>query len=696
MMKQIVHILLIGSIIILLMNDFSSSQDKSFRPPATPLAVCDPYFSIWSFADHPADDWPRHWTGKIQALCNLVRIDGKTFRAVGHYPHNIPSLTMKQFTLTPTRTIYDFEEIGVNITLTFMTPSILYDLKLMSKPITYVIWQVKSIDGKEHNVSIYFDNSGELVVNSADQEITWSRFNIEGIDVLSMGSREQEVLQKSGDDIRIDWGYFYLASPDLQNAKSVISNHEIVRNSFAKDGIIPLEDDLRMPRPAFDNWPVLAYQIDLGKVNRQPTERVIVMAYDDKFSIEYFSRKLRPYWCADGTNIELLLKSAVNDYDRLKFECKNFDEELSRDLKEVGGEMYERTATLAYRQAVAAHKLVTDMDGTPLLFPKENFSNGCISTVDVIYPASPIFLLFNIELVKASITPILQYSSLPRWKFPFAPHDLGTYPKANGQVYGGGELTEENQMPVEESGNMLILAYAISKIDGNTNYVSKYWSVISKWADYLKVKGLDPENQLCTDDFAGHLTHNVNLSLKAILALASFSKLCDMMDKKQEALGCWEIVKEYAKNWEIMASDGDHYRLAFDKSNTWSQKYNLVWDKLLNLNIFSSEISEKEIRYYLKKQNRFGLPLDNRKDYTKLDWIFWTATLADNKKDFEELISPVYRFVNETPDRVPLTDWYDTKTAKQVGFQARPVVGGVFIKMLTDQKIWNKWLRKVP
>ncbi|MDQ3815572.1 MAG: DUF4965 domain-containing protein, partial [Armatimonadota bacterium] len=417
----------------------------------------------------------------------------------------------------------------------------------------------------------------------------------------------------------------------------------------------------------------------------------LLLAYDDEYSIVYFRHKLRPYWRRQGQSAADLLQAAARDYPALQERCAAFDAELMADMSRVGGERYARLGALAYRQALAAQKVVADANGQPLSFSKENFSNGCIATVDVIYPAAPQLLLLSPTLLKASLVPVLNYAASPRWKFPFAPHDLGTYPMANGQVYGGGERTEDNQMPVEESGNMLILLAALAKYEGNANFSNTYWPQITQWARYLEAKGFDPESQLSTDDFAGHLAHNVNLSAKAIEALGAYSVLCELRGDGTEATRVRNLTRNMAARWVKEAGDGDHYRLAFDRPGTWSQKYNLVWDKLLGLNLFPASVFATETAFYRQKLNRYGLPLDNRKDYTKLDWITWTATLAPSRADFEAIIAPSYDFLQESPSRVPMTDWYGTINGRQVGFQARSVVGGVFIPLMADAALWKKW-----
>src|ERR1700691_5814876 len=194
---------------------------------------------------------------------------------------------------------------------------------------------------------------------------------------------------------------------------------------------------------------------------------------------------------------------------------------------------------------------------------------------------------------------------------------------------------------------MILMVAAMSRAEGNEDFAGRYWPLLSKWADYLLAKGFDPENQLSTDDFAGHLAHNTNLSIKAILALAAYAQMADRLGHHDTAAKVNSSAKSMAAKWAPMAKDGDHYRLAFDKSNTWSQKYNLVWDNILDLHLFPSEIADQEVAFYTNHLNHFGLPLDNRATYTKLDWTIWSATLARNPADFRTLVHPVFDFLNQ-------------------------------------------------
>jgi hypothetical protein len=636
-------------------------------------------------ADSVNGDVTRHWTGAEQPLTGLVRIDGKAFRFLGGNTRglNVPALRQERLEVTPLRTTAWLAGEGVALRVSFFTPAFPADLDVMARPVTYVEVEAGATDGQPHAVQVYFDAAHHLAVNTPDQRAEASRLRLQGLEALRLGSTEPKVLARSGDNLRIEWGHLYLAAaPEPSLTTGIVLNEG--RSEWVKTGQLPASDEVE-PAPVPARNPLkLALSWELGKVGAAKQSRRWMIAYDDQYSIEYFQRRLRPWWRRNGMTAGQLLQAAWREADALAARGAAFDREAMEAYRKAGGEKYADIAALAFRQTLAAHKLVADLDGKPLYFSKENFSNGCIATVDVTYPSAPFMLVYSPELLKAMLRPVLDYSMLPRWRFPFAPHDLGQYPLANGQVYGGGELTEENQMPVEESGNMLILLYALASRERSAEFARPYLPVLEKWAGYLREKGMDPENQLCTDDFAGHLAHNTNLSLKAIVALASFGRLAGMLGRNDLEATYGKLAGDLAKKWPQMAADGDHYRLAFDRPGTWSQKYNLVWDRLLGLRLFPQEVARTEVAYYLKKQNPYGLPLDNRETYTKLDWIIWSATLAERPADFEALVAPVWKFLNESPSRVPMTDWYWTLDGKQRGFQARSVVGGVYIKLLAQ------------
>ncbi len=619
------------------------------RPPAVPLITHNPYFSAWSTADRPTDDWSRHWTGSIQAMSSMAQVDGKPYRLLGPKPDAAPAMEMKGLEVTPTRTTYTLEGGGIHVHMTFLSPLLPHDLSVLARPVTYLSWDVESSDGKTHDVALYFDATAEFAVNTTDQPVAWSRDRAGKLDWLRVGTAEQPVLAKAGDNLRIDWGYLYVAAPHSGGMTSAVASDEAARGGFAATGKLPEHDDAHAPRPAKTEWPVLAFAFQLGRVAETPQSRHILLAYDELSTVQYMGKRLDPLWKAEGWDVSELLRAAECDYSSLKIHCAEFDDELMADMERLGGKEYARLGALAYRQCLAAHKLALGPKGQPLLFSKENFSNGCIATVDVTYPSSPFFLLFNPTLLQgAARSRCSTTRASDRWKFPFAPHDLGTYPEANGQVYGGGERTEDDQMPVEESRQHAPPGRRAGEGRGQRRLRrSNTGRMLQKWAEYLKQKGLDPENQLCTDDFAGHLAHNANLSVKAIVALGGLracSARCAATRPRPTTTA--RPPRTMAARWVEMADDGDHYRLAFDKPGTWSQKYNLVWDRLLGLDLFPPEVVAQGDRLLPRRsRTRYGLPLDNRKHVhqARLDRLDGDAGRR-RAGDFEALVDPLSDF----------------------------------------------------
>lgn len=575
----------------------------------------------------------------------------------------------------PTQTFYTFECGNVQLEVIFTAPLLMDDLDMLTAPYDYLTYQVQSLDGQEHDVQIYLEATPQWAVNDIDQPVTFDKGEKNGLVYLKTGSAEQNVLGKSGDGILIDWGYFYLAGKQSPEVSVSIDEYEVPKSAFKTVGKLSGQIG-RTSADMTKEMTVLAYAEDMGKVSTQTKSGFVLIGYDDIYSIQYFGDNRPAYWKHDGqVDILQALEKGVDSYAGVMKRCNELDAKIMRETKAVGGQKYAELCALAYRQSISAHKLVTDRNGELLFFSKENYSNGSIGTVDITYPSAPLYLVYNPELVKGMMNFIFYYSESGKWTKPFPSHDLGTYPLANGQTY-------EGDMPVEEGGNMLILTTALAVLEGNADYAAKHWNVLTIWADYLLAEGLDPDNQLCTDDFAGHFAHNTNLSIKAIMGVAGYGKMAAMLGKDDIAAKYTEAAREMASEWMKMADDGDHYRLTFDQPGTWSQKYNLVWDRLLGLNVFPTSVATKEMAYYMTMQNKYGLPLDNRMDYTKSDWIIWSACLTGNDADFAALMEPVWLYANETTSRVPLSDWHYTSTGSQRGFQARSVVGGYYMKLL--------------
>jgi hypothetical protein len=648
---------------------FQPYVETDLRLPSVPIVVNDPYFSIWSPFDTLNEGDTRHWTHQEKPLEGLLRVDGVTYRFMGAPDADIRQAQQLSVSVLATNTYYTFSCGPVELDVVFTAPMLIDDLDLLSTPVNYISYGVRARDGKAHEVQFYLSASPLMGVNKPEQPTISAVVEQQGVEYLSTGTINQPILATKGDGVCIDWGYFYLSG--MNGVLSLNEEHTILED-FCTTGKLPASQKRMVCREA-TKMPALAYVHDFGQVSEGSSFALV--GYDEVLDIEYMYHRYKGYWARNGKSIFTAFSELTRNYTAIMNRCRALDKRIYDDGLQAGGKKYAEILSGSYRHVIAAHKLFQDKDGNLLFFSKENNSNGCVNTVDLTYPEAPLFLVYNPTLQKAMMTSIFEYSRSGRWTKPFAAHDLGTYPLANGQNYGG-------DMPLEEAGNMLTLAAMLTKIDGNTQYVEKYWDILQLWTDYLVENGQDPSNQLCTDDFAGHWAHNCNLSVKAIMGIAGFAEMARVKGDQTTADKYMQKAREMAVKWERDARDGDHYRLAFDRENTWSQKYNMVWDKLWNTHLFPNNAMQKEVKYYLTRQNDFGLPLDIRKDYTKSDWIMWSAAMAEDMETFQKFVDPLYHYIHHTPSRVPISDWHDTKTSEMVGFKARSVIGGYWMRVL--------------
>ncbi len=652
------------------------------RAASIPLAVHDPYFSVWSNHDHLNGQDPVHWSGIRQQMRGCVTADGIRYAFMGD-PASAETIPQKTVSVTPTKTTYRFENEKLSLEVSFVSPLLLQNPTLVSRPCTYIDITVEKKDAAEVWADIWV--SDDLVCQKPKRLVGGShkRPSCSGQPAYTyafMGRAQQQPLGSSGDNVTIDWGYVYLAggSPNAQLCYD--------------------ENNRR-----------IGCRLDFSEKNTDGC----ILAYDDLLSINYFGQWCKAYWTHAYKDILDAIGAAFADKEEVLAKAVRLDEEMMQKAEQIGGEEYAFLCAMSYRHAVAAHKLILDEEKNLLFLSKENDSNGCIGTVDVSYPSVPLFLLYDTEYVKGMLRPIFKFADCDVWEYDFAPHDVGRYPYAWGQVYGlnpdgtghaysreqgdifppfyqypkGSEtFSLRGQMPVEECGNMLLMTAAVCLADKDASFARPYMDTLKKWTRYLLEYGADPGEQLCTDDFAGHLSHNVNLSAKAIMGIEAYARLAGLCGDAQEAQTYHEQAQRMAKDWEARANAGDHYALVFGDADSWSLKYNLVWDKLFGSKLFSEEVYQKELAYYAKKANAYGIPLDSRKEYTKSDWILWCCAMAADKQQACSFLMPVAKYLEETDSRFPFSDWYDTVTGQYCHFKGRSVQGGIFMPMLMSQK----------
>jgi hypothetical protein len=665
------------------------------RPPAAPLVVRNPYVSTWSTATAPTGAWPSFWTGSnVKAITGIARIDGSPYVFLGQ-PANLTvtpgTMTMTSNVMTPTKTEYVFGTAGVTLTVDFLSPIELASLKLQSEPLSYINVSAVASDGGTHAVSVYFDISGEWAHGDSTQSVNWAREAVPHaggtLTVQSFTPANPQQLVEVNQYPA--WGTAFLAADATSQATFAIGPDTAVRSMAATKGALDGSIDGNMPRAINDNWPVLGASIALGSVGATPTApATLVLGHARNPAVSYLGAPVAPLWAAYWSKWESMVADAFDDAPAAATRAAALDARVVSDAIAAGGTNYAALCTLSMRQAFGGTELV-GTTAKPWLMLKEISSDGNVSTVDVVYPASPVFLYANPYLLKLMLDPLLQYAETGGWPKLFAEHDLGSsYPNAAGHNDGN-----EEDMPVEESADMLLMmaGYAQrAKPSDAQAYAQAHYKIAKQWADYLAANTLDPVNQNQTDDFTGYINHSVNLALKGIVGIGAMSILAQMAGNATDQQSYLSTAKSYIATWatKAQATSGQHLLLVYDEGQdagfampiqqTWSLKYNALYDRILGLDLVPASILKEEAAWYSSQAQPYGVQLDPRNPYTKTDWELWTAASIDDTATRQMLIDAVYSYATTSTARVPFGDLYYTQNGQWDAFQARPVQGGMF------------------
>ncbi|KAI0081700.1 DUF1793-domain-containing protein [Panus rudis PR-1116 ss-1] len=662
-------------------------QATPFNPHSVPLAVRTPYLSAWLHQGSGValnDQWANFWTGShILGWAGFVRVDGTTYTFLG-LPGTTPTTqkaVQKSFKFTSTQSIFTLTAGGVDITVNFFSPVEPNDLVKQSLPFSYLSVTAAPNDGKSHSVQVYTDISAEWTSADATKTVNWTT-TTGNVITHQVSLQQQSTFNEVSDTIQ--QGSAYYSTQNAQSTTFQTGQDTVVRSLFVTQGKLANSQDTSF-RAIQDNWPVFAFAKDLGTINSASQPVVFSVGHVRDPAIQYIrdggalqSRSL--YFLTQFSDVGAAISSFLSDYSAALSRANAFDSKVQSDASAISSD-YAAIVALSIRQAFAATELTVSKTSTGsfntsdvLLFMKEISSDGNMNTVDVIFPAWPLFLYTNPVLGKDLLLPLFEYQATGQYPNKWSVHDMGSsYPKALGHNDGKDEA-----MPVEESGNMLIMTLSYTQRTGDKSLINTYFNLLDQWTQFLITDSLIPANQISTDDFAGPLANQTNLAIKGIIGIRAMAEIANLVGDQTRSANYTSIASSYVTQWQkfATASDGKHLTLSYGNDASWGLSYNLYADKLLGLNLFPQSVYDMQTAWYPTVANSFGVPLDTRHTYTKSDWEIWTAALVSSTQVRNQFISLVRKYAGDGNGNKPFGDWYETTDGSEEGFRARPVVGG--------------------
>ncbi|KAF2770000.1 GTA glutaminase A [Teratosphaeria nubilosa] len=692
----------------------AQSTFSPLRPPALPIAVKSPYLSTYLQAGsdggnggYLAGEWPTFWQGQVTAWTGFIRVDNVTYAWMGNPDQNKVYANQTAYEYTSTRSIFTFNVGGyVELNATFLSTVTPNDLLRSSLPYSYLETTVSSIDGQEHDVQLYTDISAEWVSgdhganaqwsygtiaesNESNEPSSWkatatpyqSSTNSTGGIAYHQVYRQQQ-LNFSETNQQADWGYWYYATDNIAALTYQSGEDTTVRGNFLNNGYLPDTQDTKY-RAINDDYPVFGFAVNLGQVGTTAQNTLFQLSLHQHYCVQFEGANGNEtvpcmwtnYFDSDLAAVEYF----YNDYSKGGEIATQLDQQIATDSIAAGGQDYLSITSLSVRQAFSALEY-TNTPEDPYVFLKEISSDGNVQTVDVIFPFHPIAIYLNPSLLSWMLNPLFINQEAGYWPYMYSIHDLGTnFPNATGHNDGNDE-----QQPLEECGDMIIMTLAYAQRANDDAYLATHYDILKQWNEYLISEALIPANQISTDDFAGALANQTNLALKGIIGIEAMAQIANRTGHAEDGANYTKIAHEYIRLWQTYGIDYNattpHAELNYGNTSSYVLLYNLFGDAELGLDLVPQSVYDMQSKFYPTVFNAYGVPLDTRHTYTKVDWEIFCASIASNstKQQFTTVIA---RWLDQTPTNYAFTDLYDTITADYpsgITFIDRPVVGGTF------------------
>ncbi|KAF9007842.1 hypothetical protein BDQ17DRAFT_1350037 [Cyathus striatus] len=632
-----------------------------------PLIIKSPYLHSWVSAKGVSASggaWPSSWNQHIVGWSSWIRVDGTSYQWTGQTLSSRPNMTANE--VTPTRTIFSFAVAGlVGFNVTYLSPIDPSDLVQQSLPFGYFYVDVWSLDGNSHSVQFYTDLTGEILSSDLTDVVQWNTTQSGNVVYHRMRLTN---MQDSTLFLAIE------NRPDM--------TWQTGASDLLPDGVRPRADTTF--RAISNNWPVLAFRVDLGTITQTSDPVVWSLGLVREPVIQYTTSgniQLRSsyYWSAYNA-VDDIVKDVIGKFNDVRSKAVNLDNKILADAGAISSN-YSDLISFALRLVFGAMDITIPRDSSGALntsdvkiFMKDI---GASSPVETVYAALPAILYLNASLAGPLLEPLLEYQNSSDYKNGYATPDLGlTYPKVLGNT------TDTTELALENCGNMLIMVLAHAMKSGDGSLLSRYYGLLKQWADYLEQNTLHPVGYINAD---GESNPNLsNLALKGIVGMYAMGKISEAAGMSSDASHYQSQAQNYTSQWESLAITSDHISTVYGDSSSSGLIYNLYAAKLLGQDSISSQIYDQQSQFYSGQVGtapKFGFPYDtNDVGKAKSHWAMFTAATVSDSAVRDFITGSVWNRV-ALNDTTPFPTTYNPNTGSPITGAASSAQGAMFAQL---------------